>query len=154
MLLLREKKPNIKAIAFMLGFKDVGSFRRAFRGWTGKVELGGSISTGNTDEQALAVAVDLDRKTPDWDHDLNVTVDRKIESGESTTARYFLAYSIQRTITPLFYVVGVLWGERDIFAGYDFRFSESVGLGYRLVDSPDLKFRLEAGPAVRQLRAG
>jgi AraC-like DNA-binding protein len=35
MLLLREKRPNIKAIAYMLGFKDVGSFRRAFRGWTG-----------------------------------------------------------------------------------------------------------------------
>ncbi len=35
-LLLREKRPNIKAIAYMLGFKDVGSFRRAFRGWTGK----------------------------------------------------------------------------------------------------------------------
>ena len=30
-LLLREKRPNIKAIAYMLGFKDVGSFRRAFR---------------------------------------------------------------------------------------------------------------------------
>jgi AraC-like DNA-binding protein len=36
MLLLREKRPNVKAIAYMLGFKDVGSFRRAFRGWTGK----------------------------------------------------------------------------------------------------------------------
>jgi AraC-like DNA-binding protein len=36
MLLLREKRPNIKAIAFTLGFKDVGSFRRAFRGWTGQ----------------------------------------------------------------------------------------------------------------------
>lgn len=35
-LLLREKRPNIKAIAYMLGFKDVGSFRRAFRTWTGE----------------------------------------------------------------------------------------------------------------------
>jgi AraC-like DNA-binding protein len=35
-LLLREKRPNIKAIAYMLGFKDVGSFRRAFRNWTGE----------------------------------------------------------------------------------------------------------------------
>ena len=34
--LLREKRPNIKAIAYTLGFKDVGSFRRAFRGWTGE----------------------------------------------------------------------------------------------------------------------
>jgi AraC-like DNA-binding protein len=39
-LLLREKRPNIKAIAYMLGFKDVGSFRRAFRSWTGE-----SVST-------------------------------------------------------------------------------------------------------------
>jgi len=35
-LLLREKRPNIKAIAYMLGFKDAGSFRRAFREWTGE----------------------------------------------------------------------------------------------------------------------
>jgi AraC-like DNA-binding protein len=34
-LLLSEKRPNIKAIAYMLGFKDVGSFRRAFLSWTG-----------------------------------------------------------------------------------------------------------------------
>jgi AraC-like DNA-binding protein len=35
LLLQREKRPNIKAIAYVLGFKDVGSFRRAFRDWTG-----------------------------------------------------------------------------------------------------------------------
>jgi AraC-like DNA-binding protein len=36
LLLQRQKRPNIKAIAYILGFKDVGSFRRAFRSWTGK----------------------------------------------------------------------------------------------------------------------
>jgi AraC-like DNA-binding protein len=35
-ILLREKRPVIKEIACRLGFKDVGSFRRAFRNWTGK----------------------------------------------------------------------------------------------------------------------
>lgn len=35
-MLLREKRPNIKAIAYILGFKDAGSFRRAFREWTGE----------------------------------------------------------------------------------------------------------------------
>ena len=34
--LLREKAPNLKAIAFTLGFYDVGNFRRAFRDWTGQ----------------------------------------------------------------------------------------------------------------------
>jgi AraC-like DNA-binding protein len=34
--LLREKRPVIKDVAYRLGFKDVGSFRRAFHSWTGK----------------------------------------------------------------------------------------------------------------------
>jgi AraC-like DNA-binding protein len=53
MLLLREKKPNIKAIAYMLGFKDVGSFRRAFRGWTGK-SVGSWQRTGTGAGRGLA----------------------------------------------------------------------------------------------------
>ena len=36
MVLLGEKHANIKTIAFMLGFQDVGSFRRAFHSWTGQ----------------------------------------------------------------------------------------------------------------------
>jgi AraC-like DNA-binding protein len=34
--LLRERRPNVKDVAYRLGFKDVGSFRRAFHAWTGK----------------------------------------------------------------------------------------------------------------------
>ncbi|MCJ2189105.1 AraC family transcriptional regulator [Novosphingobium beihaiensis] len=33
--LLREDLNNVKTIAHLLGFKDAGSFRRAFHGWTG-----------------------------------------------------------------------------------------------------------------------
>jgi AraC-like DNA-binding protein len=33
--LLSEKRVNIKNVAYMLGFKDTGSFRRAFLNWTG-----------------------------------------------------------------------------------------------------------------------
>jgi AraC-like DNA-binding protein len=36
MMLLRERRTHIKTIAFMLGFDDVGSFRRAFQEWTGQ----------------------------------------------------------------------------------------------------------------------
>ncbi len=34
--LLGENRSNIKTIAFILGFRDVGSFRRAFQDWTGQ----------------------------------------------------------------------------------------------------------------------
>jgi putative salt-induced outer membrane protein len=121
-----------------------------FRGWSGEVELGGSISTGNTDEQSFAGGVELEKETPKWARDLGISVDRKRESGEKTKDRYFLAYSSQLKLSPRLYAVGVLWGERDPFAGYDYRFSESLGLGYRLVDRTGLKLRVEAGPALRQ----
>jgi AraC-like DNA-binding protein len=35
-LLLADKRASIKTIAYTLGFKDTGSFRRAFLSWTGK----------------------------------------------------------------------------------------------------------------------
>ena len=121
-----------------------------FGGWTGSVELGGSIKTGNTEENGITTSVDVEKDTPKWDQDLNLTIDRKTEDGVLTTDRYFLAYSSQRKLSSGLYAVGVLWGERDIFAGYEYRFSESLGLGYRLIERPDLKLRVEAGPALRE----
>lgn len=120
------------------------------RGWSGRVELGGGISTGNTVDQRFTAAVDIEKETPKWKQDLHTTVDLKTEDGETTTARYVLAYSVQRKLSRRLYAVGVLWGESDRFAGYNYRFSEGVGLGYRLIDRRDLKLRVEAGPAVRQ----
>jgi putative salt-induced outer membrane protein len=119
-------------------------------GWTTKIQLGGSIKTGNTDENAFTGAIEVEKETPKWEHDLNLTVDRKTESGALTTDRYFLTYSGQWKFSPRLYAVGVLWGERDVFAGYDYRLSESIGLGYRLIDAPNLKLRVEAGPGLRQ----
>lgn len=121
-----------------------------FEGWTGKGEFGGSISTGNTDDQGFSASLAFDKQTPLWGHDFNLAVDHKREGEKTTKDRYFGAYSITRNLTPRLYAVGVLWGERDRFAGFNFRFSESVGLGYRIAGSPNLKLRVEAGPALRQ----
>ncbi|HEX7854792.1 MAG TPA: AraC family transcriptional regulator ligand-binding domain-containing protein [Sphingobium sp.] len=56
MMLLRENRTHIKTIAFMLGFQDVGSFRRAFQEWTGQA-LGEWIAgSGRGDLAADTVA--------------------------------------------------------------------------------------------------
>lgn len=121
-----------------------------FQGWTGKGEFGGSISTGNSNDEGLAVALGFDKQTRTWVHDLNLAVDFKREDGATTKDRYFGAYSIRRNFASGFYAEGVLWAERDRFAGYNYRLSESVGLGYRLLDRARLKLRVEGGPALRQ----
>lgn len=121
-----------------------------FEGWTGEVELGGAINTGNTDDYSFTAALGFDRKTPVWEHELDVRVSFKNEDGETTTDRYFANYAIARNLDPRLYVSGVLWAERDRFAGHNYRFSEGLGLGYRLIKEPDLNLTVEAGPALRQ----
>ena len=40
--------------------------------------------------------------------------------------------------------------EDDKFSGYDYRITESVGYGRRVIDESDLSLDLEIGPGVRQ----
>jgi putative salt-induced outer membrane protein len=121
-----------------------------FDGWQGKGEIGGSVSTGNTEEQRLALGLELEKNGLLWWHTVDATADVTREDSEVTKERFFLSLASHRRLSRRVYGVGVLWGEGDRFAGYYSRFSESVGLGYWLVERPDLKFRVEAGPALRQ----
>jgi len=120
------------------------------QGWRGKGEIGGGVSTGNTDQQSLALGLDLEKDMARWWHSVDATADLQREDGEMTKERYFLALASHYKVTRRFYAVGVLWGESDRFAGYHSRFSESLGIGYRLADRPGLKLRVEGGPAARQ----
>lgn len=121
-----------------------------FEGWTGRADFGGSVSTGNTEDQGFTLELKLDQETKVWDRELVLTADHKREDDETTKERYFGTYAVRYKISPRFYTVGMLWGERDRFAGYNTRFAESLGLGYRLIDRPAMKLRVEAGPALRQ----
>ena len=121
-----------------------------FAGWTGKAEVGGSISTGNTEDYGVAASTNLQKKSPRWEHEINLSVNFKSEDDKTTTDRYFATYGIMRNLGPRLYVGGIIWAERDRFAGHNYRFSEGVGLGYRLIKGPNLKLNVEAGPALRQ----
>lgn len=120
------------------------------QGWKGKGELGGAMSTGNTDQESLALGLELERDSRRWWHSVDASADLQREDQELTKERYFLALATHYKISRRWFLVGVLWGEGDRFAGYDSRVSESLGLGYRLIDRPGLKLRIEGGPALRQ----
>ena len=42
--------------------------------------------------------------------------------------------------------------ERDRFTGFSSRFTQAIGLGYRVVDTPNLTIAVDGGPALRQTR--
>jgi putative salt-induced outer membrane protein len=123
-----------------------------FEGWSGSGEAGGFISSGNTSTKGIAVGANLVKETRSWKHSLRGFVDFQRQDGVTTRERYFAGYEGNYNITPNFYALATLAYEKDRFSGFDRRFSESLGLGYKLVNTDSIKLAIEGGPALRQTR--
>jgi len=123
-----------------------------FQGWKGSGEAGGFVSTGNTNTQGVALGVNLSKETRLWKHALRGFVDYQRQEGITTRERYFAGYEGNYNITPNLYALLTLSYERDQFSGFNSRFAESLGLGYKVLKGPRVTLALEAGPALRQTR--
>ena len=118
--------------------------------WTGRAELGGFISTGNSDVTGLAAIVDLTREGPRWRNKLRLQADYQQSNGVTSRERYLFAYEPNYKVGDRTYVYGAVQAESDRFLGYDSRFSASAGGGFGAIRSAGLTLELELGPAFRQ----
>ena len=119
-------------------------------GWSGSGEAGAFLSTGNTTTQGVAIGVTVAKETRKWKHSLRGFVDYQRQDGVTTRERYLAAYQGNYNITPNLYALATLSYERDEFSGFSRRFAESIGLGYKVINTAAFKLNLEAGPALRQ----
>jgi putative salt-induced outer membrane protein len=118
--------------------------------WTGRGQIGVSRSTGNTDNLALSLALDLDRKGIDWQHHNKATADFQRSNGLTTGERYFASYEPRYNLSKRAFVFGIGQFERNPFQGFDGRYAVSGGVGYRLLDGKGLELSIKAGPAWRR----
>src|SRR5215469_16333416 len=121
-----------------------------FEGWKGDGQLGFSNSMGNTHSTNVALGLDFSRIGLKWDHILNATADYQRQNGVENQSRYFAGYSSHYKFNDRFYSFGLLSWEDARFSGFDSRFTESLGLGYVILQQPDMTLSVEAGPALRQ----
>jgi putative salt-induced outer membrane protein len=119
-------------------------------GWSGSGEAGGFISSGNTNTKGVAIGVNVTKETRRWTHALRGFVDYQRQDGITSRERYFAGYEGHYNITPDFFALLTLSYERDPFSGFDRRFAQSLGLGYKVINSDKVKLSVEAGPALRQ----
>lgn len=124
---------------------------RLYQGWTGEGQAGGFVSSGNTEDVGVTAGLSFAKETPRWRHDVKLASEYQRSRGAVSKERYAAGYAGQWKLNGRAFVALALSGERDRFAGYKSRFSESVGVGYRLVDRPDLRLDVQAGPALRQV---
>jgi putative salt-induced outer membrane protein len=121
-----------------------------FQGWSGQGEAGASYTTGNTRNTGIALGASLVRDGWHWKHALTGSVDYQSTDGVKQKERYFAGYEGQYKIIDRLYTLGLLSWERDRFAGFTSRLSESLGIGYSVIKTPDMTFDIEGGPALRQ----
>ncbi len=121
-------------------------------GWSGSGEAGAFLSSGNTNTRGIAIGIDLVKETTRWKHVLHGFADFQRQDGVTTRERYLASYAGNYNITPRLYSLLTLAYEQDRFSGFNSRLSESIGLGYKLINTPTIRLNLEGGPALRQTR--
>ena len=123
-----------------------------FENWNGKGELGAFRSTGNAENTGVTAALSLTREGINWRHKLIGRADYQESNGITTREQYFASYEPNVRISDDLYAYALGQYEGDRFQGFSARYALSGGIGYKIVDRPDLKLSAKAGPAYRVTR--
>lgn len=115
----------------------------------GHAELGGYVTTGNTENIGITGALELKREALEWRHKVRVQADYQESLGITTRERYLAAYEPNWKFDDRAYLYGAVQYESDRFSGFSDRFSISSGIGYSAIKSPKVKLDVEVGPAFR-----
>lgn len=121
-------------------------------GWSGSGEAGGFVASGNTNNKGVAIGVNVVKEKRKWKQALRGQLDYQEDDGVKSRQRYFAGYEGNYNFNPDFYVLLTLAYESDVFSGFSRRFSESIGVGYKVFNTPKFSFAVEAGPGLRQTR--
>ena len=144
----------VAAVAAEMAASREAELRQAgfFDNWSGSGQLGASVSTGNSDSKTFAAGLALQKDGLSWRHKLDALIDIQEDNGVKSQERILAGYQIDWKLSARAYLWGRFEYEKNGQAGIRRRFSESVGLGYRVIDGERVKWDVEAGPALRQTK--
>lgn len=118
--------------------------------WAGSGEAGYVATSGNTETSNLTLKLGLTNEREKWRHNLALEGLKSEDDGDTTAERYLAAWQSDYKISEHDYLFGRLSYEDDKFSGYNYRITESIGYGRRVLDRNNMTLDLEAGPGLRQ----
>ncbi|MBD3786395.1 MAG: DUF481 domain-containing protein [Sphingomonadales bacterium] len=128
------------------------------QGMSGSASLGYSGKTGNNDSQELSLGARLGYAAGPWAHTLGLVVDYSEADGSKTKEDTFLVYDANYYFNDQFYAFVLGRAERDGLADTagDTRTDAFLGFGpgYRVVNTNDMAWRVQAGIGVSYLEDG
>jgi len=118
--------------------------------WKGNVELGIVNTTGNTETETINLKAKASTEREKWLHAVSLESLTSSDQGITTAERYAANGQSDYKFGKHDYFFAMLNYEDDRFSGYDYRVTEALGYGRRVIDEPTLILSLEIGPGARQ----
>ena len=131
------------------------------QGFGGSFALSASGTSGNTDKGTVSGAGRLTYGVGDWSHLAGVAVEYGEANGTKNEEKFFATYEASRYFNPQLYAFalgrfqydGLLTGEsNEIRPGSETDAFLGFGPGYRVINQPNMTWRVQAGPGVRYFK--
>ena len=123
-----------------------GSGERSSRG---SVSLTYSGATGNTDTQDFAAGGRYTLRNGDWGHSVGFAFGYGEANGVKNEENAFMTYDVTRSFSDRFYIFGLGRLEVDDFASNKKDAFVGFGPGYRVINTDDVAWRVQAGIGAR-----
>jgi len=134
------------------------SFPEYKPGFSGSASLGYVARTGNVESQEFNLGARLRYAEGNWVQTFGVAADFAEDDGVKSKEDLFMVYDANYYLTDRFYLFGLARVERDGLASTadDIARDGFVGFGpgYRVINTPDVAWRLQAGIGVSYLKDG
>jgi len=116
--------------------------------WSGRVNFGSSLQTGNTEKNAVNTDATLTTKWLDRHRAIiNLEYNREADSGTVTKNNKFIEGNYDYFLNKKWFTDSMLSFERDDINKIDLRTKVSFGLGYQVFEQDDLNLKLILGPS-------
>lgn len=143
---------NYGAVVMAVGIASTGVAyaEGPVKPWEGEVEAGLVATSGNTDTQNISAKGKVVNNRDKWRHTGKLEA-LQSETGNVTTAeRYLASGKSDYKLSDIDYLFGAVDYEDDRFSGYDYRATEVLGYGRRVLNTPTMTLELEIGAGSRQ----
>lgn len=119
--------------------------------WKASAELGFVATSGNTETETLNTKATASTDREQWRHKGEITALKSSDAVNTTAQKMTLmAQSNYKLDGKKNFLFGVVTYEDDKFSGYDYRATEAIGYGRRVIEETDMTLDLEIGPGARQ----
>ena len=117
--------------------------------FSGQLDIGGSLTSGNTDTTRLDVEINIRNLKGRFEDNFRVLGAFSKDNKETTEQRFLISYESYLELRKNLFGFSYIKFDDDNFSGFNYEIEASAGSGYKLINERDLRILIQGGPGYR-----